>query len=796
MIAAPPVCHHCGLPIERAVRRGDWAFCCSACDLAHQIIQEAGGEAYYQFRERAPLARPQTTDPLPWDDPAFQAAFVRTTPDGHEVDLILDGLHCPACIWVIEKVLGRVKGVQEVKVHYTASRLHLSYRDLPLSHLTRTLEQLGYSPSPYNPANLEAPARRQDQAMLARLVTAGFGTLALMFLTEPIYFSQFAPEEIHLRRLFEWSQALVATPIAWYSIWPFLKGAWTGLKVRTFTMDFTVTLGAFVTWLYSTIGLFTNREHLYFDSLVMFLFLILLGRTLEARAKRQAFSTSEQLLKLGGLLARRIQAGETQLISPLSLAPGDLVELLPGDKVPADGIIETGDTRLNESMLTGEARPVHRRPGDPVTAGTHNLDGTVRFRVTRSGGATTLAQIVRLVEESDSHKAPIQRLADQVSHVFVWIILAIASLTFLFTLSQGLDTAVTRAVAVLIVTCPCALGLAIPAALVLGTSAAIQRGVLIKKGEALETLPRIARVYLDKTGTLTTGQMTVQAWHPAPGVSVCTLKETAKALESGSEHPLAVAIRQAADTGTDLPTSGFQAFPGLGVTAEVAGSKGWAGNLNFVKQHVPVPDASALEALHENRLGHTVVAIAHAGHFLGLVAIGDRIRPDARDVVKNLREQGIELAMVTGDTPAAAWAIARELGITTVHAGLLPQDKQKLVAESDLPVAFVGDGLNDAPALAAATVGLAVASGNDLSQDAAGIVLLQPRLQGLADALAVARATRRIIRQNLGWALIYNMIAIPMAVMGWVTPLMAAVIMPLSSLVVIANALKLKWRAA
>ena len=615
-----------------------------------------------------------------------------------------------------------------------------------------------------------------------------------------------------------WLQAALTTPVFWWSGWFFLKRfvrSWRTLDFNMFTLTVTGTGAAYG---YSLLALLwpgvlpAGLHHgahppLYFESAAVITTLVLLGQILEQRAHARTGDAIRALLSLAPATASRIRADGTEETVPLAaVRPGDLLRVRPGEKVPTDAVVREGRSALDEALLTGEPLPVDKQPGDPVTGGTLNTTGSFLCEARRVGADTVLAQIIRLVQAAEDASPPIQRVADRVIEFFVPVILGAALLTFALWLALGggaaLPAAFAHAMAVLIVACPCALGLATPVSIVTGIGRGARAGILVRDAAALERLSACDLLVIDKTGTLTEGRPEVAAVQPAEGLGADELLALAGALETGSEHPLAKGIVRAAKARGlgEKAAHDFTAEPGAGVHATVGGQSYVLGKLALLD--LPAPASLAAAAQSAEAAGQTVVWLAENARVLGFIALADRLRPTSAAALGELRVLGIEVMMATGDNPAAAARIASELGLPAPHAGLSPAGKQALVQQlrsSGRRVAFAGDGINDAPALAAADVGLAMGHGTDVAIESAGLVLLHGDLRGLARAIRLSRAVLGNIRQNLFWAFFYNLLGVPLAAgvlafwPGWsLPPMFAAVAMSLSSLSVVANALRLR----
>ncbi|MDH4101048.1 MAG: heavy metal translocating P-type ATPase [Nitrospirota bacterium] len=811
-VAEALTCYHCGSEIAasspdsvlKAVIAGEERlFCCHGCSTVCAMIHEMGMADYYGKREpsaRGALPLILVDDPSVYDRPEVEAEFA-ISGDGamKEVSLIIDGIHCSACLWLNEKVLRETPGVVSATLNYSTHRARVRWDEskVRLSTLIRRIGDVGYTARPYNPDAVEAPRMKRNRDLLARLAMAGFGAAGVAIMAEALYTGYFSGIEAKYKNYFHWLSLLLSTPVVLYAGMPFYKGAWRSLRNRTLNMDVPITLGVVVAYLYSIVVTVTGVGEVYFDSATMFLFIILVGRYFEGAAMRRAGEVTERLAHLGSRTATVVRGDERVTVPIREVLVGDLVEVKPGEKVPADGVIASGASWLDESMLTGESRPISKESGSSVTGGTLNGDGAFIFRVTKVGADTALAKITRLVEEAQGLKARFQATADSISVWFVGGILILAAIAFAWWFPTDPVKGVQIAVAILIITCPCALALAMPTAVIVATGAGAKKGILIKGGEVLEKAAGITHVVLDKTGTITEGKMRVADVIAHSTDARRSLLSVAAALERSAEHPIARAvIRKAAEEGVSVPeVEYFKAWPGRGVSGIHRGEHAVAGTAAFMEaQGVAIPESvkTATDKLAQE--GKTLVHVALDGRHLGVIAVADTVRRESAATVAALKQMGLKVTLLTGDIQGAAEAVARQVGIDKVIAGVLPQDKEKVIGElmaAGDRVAMVGDGINDAPALARADVGIALGSGSDVSVETADVVLLSRRIDSVAEALTLSRTTFRVIRQNLWLSALYNGIAVPLAFLGFVIPVVAAIAMPLSSLVVVGNALRI-----
>ena len=590
-----------------------------------------------------------------------------------------------------------------------------------------------------------------------------------------------------------WAQFGLITPVQFWAAAPFLKGAWSGVRHRAANMDTLVALGTLSAYLYSVYALLAGM-HIYFEIIGVLVTFLLLGKYLELRSRSRASRAISTLMEMGAKEARVIRSEREVTIPAEDVVPGDLMRVRPGERFPTDGELREGETAVDESMLTGEPVPVDKEPGDRVYGATINSWGSVVVEATAVGSDTALAQIARLVTEAQVRKAPIERTVDRVAAIFVPVVLGIAALTFVAWLTTGgsLESAVISAVAVLIIACPCAMGLATPAAVMVGTGRGAQLGILIKGGDVLERSGKLDLVVLDKTGTLTKGEMELTDVQPAPGVSADELLHLAASVEAGSEHPIGNAIvRGARERGIEpSPTKGFRSTTGAGVEGRVNGGIVTVGRRPRARagEGRAASDRSTAD-------GATLVWAHRNGEPLGALAVSDTLRPGAAEAVTRLHDLGLETVLLTGDNDTAAHAVGAEVGVGRVVADVRPEDKVaevRRLQSTGAKVAMAGDGINDAPALAQADLGIAIGSGTDVAIEASDLTLVggDPRL--IAAAIDLSRRTMRTIKQNLFWAFAYNVAAIPLAAFGYLNPAIAGIAMAFSSVSVIANALRLR----
>ena len=724
------------------------------------------------------------------------------------VELALGGMTCAACAARIEKQLNKLPGVEAV-VNLAAERAHVRFvpAEVDVGRLIATIVKTGFT-ADVSTADTRAEEKAKKLAAyrdeLRRFWIAA--ALSLPLLAQMAFmFGASGGTAAHADVIPRWIQLLLATPVQFWIGWRFYVGGFNALRGGAGNMDVLVALGTSMAWAYSFVVTVWNlhHQHVYFEASATVITLVLLGKILEARAKAKTSMAIEALARLQPQTARieRRDGDRMQVVDvPVAtLIPGDVFVVRAGEAVPVDGAVIDGASAANESMLTGESLPVTKAAGDRVFAATINGDGLLRCRATGVGSHTLLAGIIRLVEQAQGSKAPVQRLADKVAAIFVPVVVAIALLTFAawWALAGDFTQALVNAVAVLVIACPCALGLATPTAIMLGTGQGAKAGVLIRNAVALELAERLKVLVVDKTGTLTEGRPVVTDVVRVGAGDAASLLQLAASLEQGSTHPLATAIvaRAKADGLSLAMPQNVVTSPGQGMVGEVGGRRIAAGSVAWIRgQGGLAPEAEALA-----RSGRSIVAVMADGALLGLIGIADPLRTTSHAAVARLNRLGIEVVMLTGDNAGTAEAVAREAGIVRFEAEVLPGDKAagvRKLRQGDVLVGMAGDGINDAPALAAADVSFAMAAGSDVAMQAADITLMRDDLNGVADAISLSRATLAKIRQNLFFAFIYNVLGIPLAALGMLNPVIAGAAMAMSSVSVVSNSLLLRrWQS-
>lgn len=738
-----------------------------------------------------------------------------------ELVLPITGMTCANCVATVERALRKTDGVTEVSVNYATERatVHIDSPTLGVDELAAAVERVGYGVVQAEEADLEdaeAEARRTELVKQTRLFWSGVAFAGPLFALSMARDFSLLGAWAHASWV-NWLMFALAAPVQFYVGWDYYVGSWKSLRNGSANMDVLVALGSSVAFAYSVVVAFALSvgsvglgEHVYFETAALIITLIKLGKLLEVRAKGETGEAIRELMSLRPDTARVVQ-GDQELEIPLDQVDvGDVVVVRPGERIPVDGVLLDGRSSVDESMLTGESMPVDKEPGAEVIGATMNRSGSFRFRATKVGSQTALAQVIRLVREAQGSKAPIQRLADRVASIFVPVVIVLAVATFLvwwLLVGAGAADAMIRLVAVLVIACPCALGLATPTAVMVGTGRGARLGILFCSSEALERAKQVRVVVLDKTGTITRGEPVVRGLTAIDG-DEATLLRVAASAELRSEHPLAEAVLDEARRRelTISEPEQFEARAGRGVTATVDGLGILVGTRAFLEEQGVETSSLADAAAHVESDAQTPLWVATERSVLGLIAVADALKEGSREAVRELQDAGLRVVMLTGDREATARAIAAEVGITDVRAELLPEHKVAAIRElqEDFVVAMVGDGINDAPALAQADVGIAIGTGTDVAMETANVTLMRGDLRSVPVAFALSRATMRTIKQNLFWAFFYNVVLIPVAagalyslaflpmMLRALHPILAAFAMAFSSVSVVGNSLRLR----
>jgi Cu2+-exporting ATPase len=793
-------CFHCGEPaggspaITLEQEGETHHFCCEGCKAVFQTITSEGLSSFYRFRTEPAVTPKKLTESeisrlQELDHSLVQAAFVAPVKAGQEATLLMGGITCSACIWLLEHHMAKQNGVISFTVNHTTQRARLVWDasrtpQTPLSDLLIAVHQLGYTAKPYRADEAEQALKAENRSMLIRLAVAGIGSFQSMMLAFPMYFEIVSDLSTDFVDFFRWFSLLVATPVVFYSARPFFANALRDIRSKHLTMDVPVATAIGLAYAASAWVTVLGGGEVYFESVCMFTFFLLLGRYIESQARYRAGITGNSLAGFQANVANRVTDTHTELVPVHDLRADDIILIRPGETLPADGIITSGQTTLDEAALTGEYLPETRRPGDQVHGGSVNGEHPFEMKVTRAGARTRLSGILRILDRVQADKPPVAMLADRLAGRFVGQVLLITPLIGLGWWLAGASNAFDIMLSVLVVTCPCALSLATPTAITSATLSLRKQGFLPTRGHTLESMYAVDTVVFDKTGTLTRGELYLTGTEAFTELSKDDCLRLAASLEQSSEHPIARAFKAYPYANA----SGVKNHLGGGLSGDVDGLALVIGHREFVESRTatPPPDLKTSEGVE--------VWLASADRWLARFTLDDEPRPDAAQAIQALQQQGLRTLLLSGDRSAHVERVAAQIGIDEAIGEASPEYKlavlKRLINEGR-HVMMVGDGLNDLPSMAGASVSVAMGGAADLTQLNADAVLLSSRLSELPKALATSRSMRRIIRQNMVWALGYNVLALPLAAAGFVPPWLAAIGMSLSSLVVVLNALRL-----
>ncbi|MFB2864779.1 heavy metal translocating P-type ATPase [Aeromonas sp. MdU4] len=789
-------CFHCGDPVPA---NSDYSLeikgivrpmCCPGCQAVAETIMECGLASYYDHRTAPGIKGELVPEELAalthYDLAEVQQEFVTDSGNVREIQLTVEGLTCAACAWLIERHLMTLSGLRYINVNTTTHRARIKWdpAQLSLSDILKGFAKIGYRAYPFQTHQQEALYAKEVRSYMFRLALAGLGSMQVMMCAVALYMDLFISVEDEFMVYFKWISLLLSTPIMIYSAQPFYINAWRSLKQGHLSMDVSVSLaliGAFIASMWATVF---NTGEVYYDSITMFVFFLLLGRFLELRARRKASESSSNLARLVPIMATLIDQDGEREVAAKTLQVGDRVRVLAGATLPADGVIVAGEASLNEAMLTGEQLPLFKQRGDLVYAGTINTDAPLQIRVTHRIEESRISQIMRLQDHALDDKPAIAQMADQLSRHFILILLLIAAGVWTFWHFHQPDQAFWITLAVLVATCPCALSLATPTALTSATANLTRNGILLRRGHVLDILTKANRIVMDKTGTLTTGEIRLCATTVLGTLDADRCLGIAQALEAQSEHPIARAFRLPADEAVSLPqASEITPVIGHGITGLVEGVRYRIGSASWLGFN---GDNSLPQGL--------AIYLANEQQLLARFELDDTLRPDAKGLIEAFKTAGLYTTILTGDSSRQADEIARELGVDELVKGVSPDGKLAYLkareAEGEISI-MVGDGINDAPVLAGAHASFAMAGGTDLAKNSADAILLADDLGRLLDARALALRTRKIIIENFAWSIGYNLLVLPLAACGWLPPYLAAAGMSLSSLIVVTNSMRL-----
>ncbi len=791
-------CFHCLQPLPDdggysvTLQQQEYSVCCYGCQAVAETIQQQNLLHFYQFRDtsnplQVPLVPEELKELKAYDDERLQQQFIRIEADqSRSMTLSVEGMTCSACAWLIEQHVQRLPGIIEVNVNATTERV--SVRWLPdqvkLSKILQAIAKLGYRALPFQAATQEQDFKRKRRYYVTRLGVAGIATMQVMMVAIGLYFGVYSDLDDELRQFMWWISFLVSTPVLLYSAQPFYISALRSIQAQRPNMDVPVSVALLSAYAASAYATFINEGEVYFESVAMFTFFLLAGRYFELLAKQKAISAATNLVKLLPAIAQRETAnGEVESVAVSDVKEGDILRVLPGSTLPSDGILLSDSAQVNESVLTGESKPLLKRAQDKVLAGSINQQQVMRVQVTATQQDTVLAGIVALQDLALSRKPKLAEVAEEIASKFVVQLLIIASLTFLIWTFIEPSEAFWVTLAVLVATCPCALALAAPTAITGAIHNLNRDGIILRNADVLTTLHEVNTVFVDKTGTLTNGDFKLQQRHyfESPYANE-QLDGVTQALEMHSEHPLAAPLQQL--TSQQEQITDVTNHTGYGLEGLWHGKPIRIGSLKFVRRWHPD---------FEPHLSQAQVFLANENQVLAEYHVGDELREDAAESIAALQAVGLNVVMLTGDRESLARPIAERLGITTLHAECLPEDKLSLLvaAQAEHPVMMIGDGINDGPVLAQADISITFGHAADLARTAADVVLMRSQFNTMTRFRDIAIKSRRILRQNIFWALLYNIGILPVAMAGFVTPYIAAIGMSTSSLIVLANSLRL-----
>ena len=789
-------CSHCHLEFNKEVMIEDDGhyFCCNGCQGVFHLLSDEGLDSFYEKTKDTPLAPPieQYEDSSNFNAPAFYDKFVKVNSDGFsEVSLIIEGIHCSACVWLNEKALHKMDGVIEANINFTNNKANIVWADnvVKLSGIIDMIRAIGYNAYPYDASLQEVHANRERKDYYLRMAVAIFASMNVMWIAVAQYAGFFSGMDQDMKTILNIAEGILATPVLFYSGWVFFRGSYYGMKNGVVNMDLLVATGASLTYMYSIYITIIEHGEAYFDSVSMIITFVLIGKFLEVISKKNAADTLDIIGKHLPNEVNIIKDGKIITSALKDVKVGDVVVVASGEKVLLDGLILKGEGSFDESNLTGESEPIYKKEGDSVISGTISIDADIQFRATKDFEHSTLSNLVSLLESAINKKPKIEQLANRLSEHFSTTILVLAVVTFFawWLWPHSFEESLMVGISVIVIACPCALGLATPVATLVGLSLGAKRGILFKEAAQLETMAKMDTLVVDKTGTLTVGKPEV--------VKETIFKEFDKKLlysiVKSSKHPVSSGVKlflEDKNLKEELLFDTFSQIPARGIKAKYQRDEILGGNLKLMQE-------SGIEVDFESE--YTLFCLAINGEIVAIYELQDKIKEGAKELVETLRKNSIEVIMLTGDHEKSALSVANKIGITNVHFELSPEDKlayiDKLHQENRV-VVMVGDGINDVLALAKADIGIVMGSGSDISVDVSDVVLLNDSLESLLAAYKISSTTFKLIKQNFAISLLYNAITIPLAMAGYVIPLIAALSMSFSSLLVVGNSMRIKYK--
>ncbi|WP_345975147.1 heavy metal translocating P-type ATPase [Sulfurimonas sp. HSL3-7] len=794
-------CDHCHLQFDESVmiKEGEHYFCCKGCQGIYHLLKDEGLDSFYDKLGDEKLAPPtqQFEDSSNFNSPAFYTRYVSVDSEGfNEVSLIIEGIHCSACVWLNEKALAKMEGVVEAHINHTNNKARIIWDDeiVKLSAIIDMIRAIGYDAFPYDPEIQEARAEKERKDYYLRITVAVFVMMNIMTIAVAQYAGFFTGMEQGVKNILNTAEWILSTPVLFYSGWVFFRGAYYGFKTKTVNMDILVATGALLTYLYSIYITIFEKGEAYFDSVTMIITFVLIGKFLEVLSKKSAADTLDLLSKHVPGEVTVLKNGEQVNVDVKEVVIGDILLLKAGEKAGIDGEIIEGEGSFDESSLTGESEPIFKRVGEHVVSGTTSIDAVVQYRATKDFEHSTLSNILTMLERSMAKKPHIEQVANRLSEYFSAVILLLALGTFIvwWFWPHSFETAFMVGISVIVIACPCALALATPVATLVGLGQGAKRGILFKEAAQLETLAKVDTLVLDKTGTITEGRPKVHSveWFDASHERAShSLKLLA--LLNASKHPVATGVSEYLLRDDKQPT-----VPILNEVQQIA-AKGMVARCEqqmLVGGNKVLMQEQGIDTPMENT--HTLFYFAIDDRLIARFELLDMPKADAADVIRDLQHSGIDVVMLTGDHEGVAKRIADEVGIEHYQADLTPQHKAEMIANMQADghrVVMAGDGVNDILALAQAEIGIAMGNGSDIAIDVSDVVLMNDSLRSLEESFRIGRATYRLVKQNLALSLVYNAVTIPLAMAGFIIPLIAAISMSISSLLVVGNSMRIQW---
>jgi len=788
-------CSHCNLEFDESVmiKDGDAEhplhFCCKGCQGVYHLLHEEGLDSFYSKLGKNTLEPVSTAsgELEKFDLEGFEKKYVKDHEDGtKQIHLIIEGIHCSACVWLNEKVLHKQEGIIEASINYSNNKAKVLWDPeiIKLSQIIDTIRSIGYNAYPYDPQLQEERATKTKRDYYTRILVGVFGSMNIMWIAIAQYAGYFTGIEQRFKDILNVSEFILATPVLFFSGWIFFRGAYYGFKNKHINMDLLVAAGGLLAYLYSIYAMVTRSGETYFESVVMIITFVLVGKYLEVLSKKQAVDTLDTIMGSTPTEVTLIKANEKALVSVEAVEVGDIIEVKSGEKVVIDGKLIQGEASFDESSLTGESEPIYKREGDTILSGSICLDSAIRYEATKDASTSILSSIITLLEESISKKPKIEQLANEISGYFSTIILLIAFVTFgvWYGWISGFEQALIVSISVIVIACPCALGLATPMSTLIGIGVSAKRGLLFKEASHLESMAKATLLALDKTGTITQGKPSVTHEH--------TIKDFDKrllySLVMTSKHPISKGVASHLGKMNELQLENIKSIEAKGLSATYHNQTLIGGNIEFLRENGIAIDIESQSSLF---------AFAINGELVAYYELQDQIREGAIEAINKIKQLGLKVVMLTGDHEASAKRIAEQVGIDQYHFKLLPQDKAAMIdqfhQEGEI-VVMAGDGINDTIALARSDIAIAMGSGADISIEMSDVILMDDKPKSLYEAFLIANRTFKGVKENLTLSIIYNIITVPIAVMGYVTPLIAALSMSLSSLIVVGNSFRIK----